>query len=39
MQEHFVTVFDSKFLPQGLSLYRSMARYLKSFCLLGSVPR
>ena len=33
MQEHFVTVFDSKFLPQGLSLYRSMARYLKSFCL------
>ena len=31
--EHFVTLFDSGFLPQGLALHASMLRHLPSFCL------
>ena len=31
--EHFVTLFDSLFLPQGLALHRSMLRELDSFTL------
>ena len=31
--EHFVTLFDSGFLPQGLALHASMQRHLPSFCL------
>lgn len=27
--EHFVTIFDSNFLPQGLALHASLTRYLK----------
>jgi hypothetical protein len=31
--EHYVTLFDSKFLPQALSLYRSMERWCGEFTL------
>ncbi|MBS4051720.1 MAG: hypothetical protein KGZ69_11015 [Methylomonas sp.] len=31
--EHFVTLFDSLFLPQGLALHRSMQRHIKDYCL------
>lgn len=31
--EHYVTIFDSNFLPQGLALYRSMQRHLGEFAL------
>jgi hypothetical protein len=31
--EHFVTLFDSFFLPQGLALHRSMVRELNTFTL------
>jgi len=31
--EHFVTLFDSLFLPQGLALHRSMLRELDAFTL------
>jgi len=31
--EHFVTLFDSFFLPQGLALHRSMRRELQTFTL------
>jgi hypothetical protein len=31
--EHFVTLFDSLFLPQGLALHRSMLRHCPSFTL------
>lgn len=31
--EHYVTLFDSKFLPQGISLYRSMERWCGEFTL------
>jgi len=31
--EHYVTLFDSKYLPQGLSLYRSMERWCGDFTL------
>ncbi|MEO7338090.1 MAG: hypothetical protein ABIV63_16070 [Caldimonas sp.] len=31
--EHFVTLFDSTFLPQALALHRSMERRLPSYCL------
>ncbi len=31
--EHYVTVFDSLFLPQGLALYMSMERHAGSFTL------
>lgn len=31
--EHFVTLFDSFFLPQGLALHRSMMRHLPGFTL------
>ncbi len=31
--EHFVTLFDSLFLPQGLALHRSMQRHIKNYCL------
>jgi hypothetical protein len=31
--EHFVTLFDSKFLPSGLALHASMCRHLASFHL------
>ena len=30
---HFVTLFDSLYLPQGLNLYQSMQRHLDSFTL------
>lgn len=33
MTEHFVTVFDSAYLLQGLALHRSMQRHLPSFRL------
>ncbi|HEY8360761.1 MAG TPA: hypothetical protein VIL30_25165, partial [Ramlibacter sp.] len=33
MTEHFVTVFDSGYLLQGLALHRSMQRHLASFRL------
>lgn len=33
MMEHFVTLFDSLFLPQGLALHMSMQRHVKSFTL------
>jgi hypothetical protein len=31
--EHFVTLFDSLFLPQGLALHTSMERHLENFTL------
>jgi hypothetical protein len=31
--EHFVTLFDSLFLPQGLALHMSMQRHIKDYCL------
>lgn len=31
--EHFVTLFDSLFLPQGLALHMSMERHIKDYCL------
>jgi hypothetical protein len=31
--EHYVTLFDSFFLPQGLALYASMERHVKDFVL------
>jgi hypothetical protein len=31
--EHFVTLFDGAFIPQGLALYRSMRRHLDAFTL------
>jgi hypothetical protein len=31
--EHFVTLFDSLFLPQGLALHTSMQRHIKSYTL------
>ena len=31
--EHFVTLFDSLFLPQGLALHISMERYIKNYTL------
>ena len=33
MTEHYVTVFDSKFLPQGISLYLSLEKYSSDFKL------
>lgn len=31
--EHYVTLFNSLFLPQGLSLHRSMERHIKDYVL------
>lgn len=31
--EHFVTIFNSLFLPQGLALHLSMQRCIKNYCL------
>jgi hypothetical protein len=31
--EHFVTLFDSLFLPQGLALHKSMQRHIENFTL------
>jgi hypothetical protein len=31
--EHYVTVFDNLFLPQGLALHRSMERHARSYTL------
>ena len=31
--EHFVTLFDSLFLPQGLALHMSMERHVKNYTL------
>ena len=31
--EHYATLFDKLYLPQGLALHRSMARHLESFSL------
>jgi hypothetical protein len=31
--EHYVTLFDSKYLPQGIALYRSMERWCGEFTL------
>ena len=33
MTEHYVTLFDSLFLPQGLALHTSMERHLSNFTL------
>jgi len=33
MREHYVTLFDSLFLPQGLALHRSMERHIKDYTL------
>lgn len=33
MMEHYVTLFDSLFLPQGLALYMSMERHVKDYTL------
>jgi len=32
-KEHYVTLFDSNFLPQGLSLYHSLQQQEEEFCL------
>jgi len=31
--EHFVTLFNSLFLPQGLALHRSMERHIQNYTL------
>lgn len=31
--EHYVTLFDSLYLPQGISLHRSMERHIKKYIL------
>ena len=31
--EHYVTLFDSLFLPQGLALHTSMQRHVKNYTL------
>lgn len=31
--EHYVTLFDSRFIPQGIALYFSMQKYVKDFIL------
>lgn len=31
--EHYITLFDSNFLPQGLALYESMVRHARPFTL------
>jgi hypothetical protein len=31
--EHFVTLFDSHYLPQGLALHESMERHLDDYVL------
>ena len=31
--EHYVTIFDSLFLPQGLALHMSMERHVKNYNL------
>ena len=33
MTEHFVTLFNNLFLPQGMALHRSMTRNVGNFCL------
>lgn len=33
MKEHFVTIFDSLFLPQGIALHLSMRRHIESYVL------
>lgn len=33
MKEHFVTLFDKNFLPQGIALYYSLAKTIPDFCL------
>ncbi len=33
IMEHYVTLFDSLYLPQGISLHRSMERHLKKYTL------
>ncbi len=33
MMEHFVTLFDSLFLPQGVALHMSMERHVKDYTL------
>lgn len=33
MMEHFVTLFDSLFLPQGLALHKSMERHVGAYTL------
>jgi hypothetical protein len=33
MTEHFVTLFDSLFIPQGMALHMSMERHLKNYTL------
>ena len=33
MIEHYVTLFDSLFLPQGLALHQSMERHIKEYTL------
>jgi hypothetical protein len=33
MMEHYVTLFDSLFLPQGLALHMSMERHVKEYIL------
>ena len=33
MTEHFVTLFNNLFLPQGMALHRSMIRNVGNFCL------
>ena len=33
MSEHFVTLFDHKFLPQGLALHSSLVEHCEDFVL------
>jgi hypothetical protein len=33
MKEHFVTLFDKNYLPQGLTLYNSLETTIPDFCL------